>query len=141
MTVTREAFLQAVESCVGTPCKHMGRTIGVALDCVGVPIAALAAAGGPLIETGTYANPPGAGALLAALHEHAVEIGPEAMQPGDLMVVLWKGEPRHVVVYAGTDEHSRMLGVRADGDAGKVTRSSIERGMRVATCWRLKEVS
>ena len=38
--ISRAQFVEAVRSCIGTQVGHRGRTIGGALDCVGVPWAA-----------------------------------------------------------------------------------------------------
>lgn len=139
--VPRDKFVAAVMSCVGTPVRHMGRVIGAGLDCVGVPIASLFASGGPFITTPPYGNPPGAGALWTALNEHARQIDIDDREPGDLLVMLWKGEPRHVAVFVGHDRSGRIVGVRADGGAGKVVHSSLPSSARIATCWQLKEVA
>ena len=140
MTISREAFVKAVNGCVGTPVRHMGRCIGAALDCVGVPIAALRLCGVALPEPPPYANPPGSGALYAALEQHCdrVEIGDR--QPGDLIVVLWKGEPRHVMVHVGHDHDGRVLAVHARARSGVVACEPVTRGYRIASCWKFKEV-
>ncbi len=45
MTLTREAVVQAAQSCKGTPYRHQGRLKGVGLDCVGLVLTAFTEAG------------------------------------------------------------------------------------------------
>ena len=139
--VRREEFISAVMSCVKTPVRHMGRTIGVGLDCVGVPIAALAAVGGSQIETGLYSVIPEPAVLRDQLVKHARSVGVEHGQPGDILVALWKGAPRHVIVYVDQDKAGRMRGVHARGQSGVVVYQSLTRGFRIVECWRLREVT
>ncbi len=140
MTIPRNVFVQAVKSCIGTPTKHGGRLIGAGLDCVGIPLCALALCGVHLPEPPPYGNPPGSGALFAQLLRHCEEVPVEDREEGDLFAVLWKGEPRHVMVFVGHDDHGRMLAVHARGRSGRVVLEPMTRGYRISSAWRLREV-
>lgn len=110
--------------------------IGVRLDCAGVVVASLVKAGGPSIDTGFYGTIPSAGDLARVLQDVAAPVtGPD--QPGDLWVVLWKGEARHIMVYMGPDVHGRQICVRACGERGRVVREEPPRGFRVVQKWTL----
>lgn len=138
-TVDRQVFVQAVESCVGTPVRHMGRLIGGGLDCVGVPLCAAAMCGLHIDAPATYSNPPGAGALFDTLERECERVAREESADGDLLVTVWKGEPRHLMVRVGSDKHGRIIVVHARGASGKVVKQTIL-GTSVHSCWRLRGV-
>lgn len=131
--IARADFVAAVKALVGTPVKHRGRLAGCGLDCVGVPIAALAACGVRLPEPEPYPQIPGAGALEDHLRRHADVVGDE--MPGDVLVLLWKGEARHVAIDVGDG-----LIVHARASMHRVVCEPMSRAHRVAARWRMREV-
>ncbi len=137
--IPRDVFVQAVKSCVGTPTRNGGRVAGAALDCVGVPLCAAALCGLHLSVPEPYGNPPGSGALFVALRQHCDEVHPANAIDGDLLVSLWHGEPRHLMVRVGADRHGRIVVVHARGASGFVVEQPILR-TAVHSCWRLRGV-
>lgn len=92
--IARQQYLDAVASCIGTEVGHRGRTIGGALDCVGVPWAAATACGLVLPVTRDY-----------SLHPHGDELSGGLMQYADRCDRL---EDAHMVqVYVG--RHARHI--------------------------------
>ena len=137
MTDSRDLFVDAVKATVGTPYKHRGRIAGAALDCVGVPIAAMALCGVALPEPPPYGTVPGG--LLDGLRQVCDEVPLEDRADGDLLAIMWAGEPRHCAVIVGND-HGREVIVHALARIGKVAMQTLPRSLRVHSCWRLKEV-
>lgn len=134
-----QAFLQAVKSCVGTPTRHGGRIVGAGLDCVGVPMCALALCGLHIEEPAPYGNPPGSGALFVHLRQYCDEVMADDARDGDLIVSLWHGEARHLMVRVGKDRHGRIIVVHARGGSGRVVQQPILR-TAVHSWWRLRGV-
>jgi hypothetical protein len=116
--IAREQFLAAVRSCIGTPVGHRGRTIGKALDCVGVPWAACVACGMEMVETPAYRRLPTGEQLRAGLAIFCDEVADPAA--AHLLQVYVREVPRHVVVPVG------VSAILAD---------------RVAAHWRIRGVA
>jgi len=97
-------------------------------------VAALAICGHDVGDVGLYPQMPSSGAMWDGLARYADQIGEAA--PGDIVVMLWKGEPRHmgVLVADGVVVHAR-------GTAGRVVEEPIRRGHRVASAWRVRVVA
>ena len=105
-----QAFEAKLRACVGTPWRHMGRKgcgygHQTGLDCVGLAILGLTAAGRSVADLESYSRAPDGSLesrITAQLGEPAPGIGPRR-------IVLFKlGKPRHVgyVSDAGTLSHS-----------------------------------
>lgn len=76
---------------------------------------------------------PSAGALIEALQRHADEVKPWDAMPGDLLALMWKGEPRHVAVDVGCG-----LIVHAKASMARVVMEPLRRAHRVASRWRIR---
>jgi len=110
--ISRAQFVEAVRSCIGTQVGHRGRTIGGALDCVGVPWAACKACGLELPDSGAYGILP----------------------TGD-----YAGrQARHVVVPVGYDSTGQELVVHAWGKNRIVQQAVLVDP--VAAYWRIRGV-
>lgn len=133
--VPASKFIEAVCSCVGTPVAHMGREPGIRLDCVGVPIAALASCG-EHVDVQPYSVVPSEKELKEQLQLFAVRVsdGPIA---GDLLATFWLGKIRHVMVAVGGGE---VVYARSRRGGGIVVREKMRRSHEVAEIWRLKGV-
>jgi hypothetical protein len=132
----REQFLAAVESCVGTPVVHRGRTIGQALDCVGVVVASMATCEIVLADRLDYGRIPSGDQLAAGL-EHAgfVRVAVEDRRPGDVLQVYAGQEARHAVVLVADGD----LIVHAYGKGNRVAKAPL--GSRIGACWRHRRLS
>lgn len=134
--IAREQFLAAVRSCIGTPVGHNGRTIGGALDCVGVPWAACVACGMAMEPTPQYRRRlPSADELAAGLSVYCDRVGDLAR--AHLLQVFAGREARHVVVPVRT-EGDRLYVVHAWGKGGVVQETALRD--RVAQGWRVRGV-
>lgn len=133
--IQRTAFAAAAQQLVGTPFRHRGRVPGGALDCVGVVVAAAAACGLVLQEPPPYGTMPPSivGGMAAAF----VEIPAAERGVGDVIAILWLGEPRHLAVIVGGDARREVI-VHAKANIGRVAEHRIPRGWRVHSAWRLR---
>lgn len=137
MTVAQADFVDAVRSLVGTRYMHRGRIAGEALDCVGVPIAAMAMCGVALPEPAPYGSMPPS--VVEQLRAVADEVPIDDRVDGDLLAIMWAGEPRHLAVLVGC-RNGRDIIVHAKANIGRVAMQGLPRGFRVHSCWRLREV-
>lgn len=86
---------------LGTPFRHQGRIPGKALDCAGLIVVTAARLDVPYLDYSGYATTPSDGLLEAAL---AAQPGLEQvadMQPGDILLMRFDGDPQHLAFYAG----------------------------------------
>lgn len=131
----RARFLAEVRKTLGTPYQHRGRIAGVALDCVGVPIVAMAAVGIVVPEPPPYGTmPPSMVEQLLPFFDRV-----ETAEPGDLAAILWHGEPRHCAIVSGHTENGVPIIIHALARIGRVAEHTISRAYRVHSFWRLKE--
>lgn len=107
MTVTGKQIIDEALSFVGTPCVHMGRTKGTAIDCIGLILEVLKNVG---YEGLTYEDLPYGmvtnSKLRRGLEEHAEVIWDSKKTPnlppltwakeGDLLSLAWRSEPMHI---------------------------------------------
>lgn len=135
--IAREQFLAAVISCIGTPVGHYGRTIGKALDCVGVPWASCVACGMHLEPTTRYRRLPTGEELRAGLSQYCDEVGHVA--DAHILQVYAGAEPRHVVVPVGLRDDGAVRVVHAWRKNGVVQEAVLVD--RVWRWWRIRGVA
>lgn len=116
--IQRAQFIAAVRSCIGTQVGHGGRTIGGALDCVGVPWAAAVACGLQLPATASYGLLPGGDQLAGGLMAYCDRVFDPAR--AHIWQVYAGRQARHVVVPVGVDETGTPLVVHAWGKGNAV---------------------
>ncbi|MFY9342229.1 MAG: hypothetical protein WAT39_07060 [Planctomycetota bacterium] len=133
--ITRAQFVAAVESLLGTPVRHKGRVAGRGVDCVGVPLVALALLGIVVPEPESYSRLPGEDQLAAGLARYCDPIGLDVAQPGDLLQVFVGSQARHVHVVTGKNECGQLLTVHAWGRGDRVQRAIPE---RIRAAWRVR---
>jgi len=112
-------FIGAARSCLGTPFHHQGRAPGLGLDCIGLVVTSLSAAGIAVRDRRDYAPRPDGTALEAALVAHgAVRV--ETARTGDILLFRYDQRPQHVAIVtdAGAMIHSFA-------PAGRVVETSI----------------
>ena len=97
---SRDTFLAAARSYVGTRYHHMGRTPGVGLDCAGVVICAARACGAvaPDFDVPAYTRRPDGVSLLAWCDAQMDRIGEREMAPGDVVIICFDEDPQHLGV-------------------------------------------
>lgn len=90
-----DKMLAASRACVGTPFMHQGRVPHVGLDCVGLIVVALRAAGVCVNDRTDYGLFPHGAMLEEALQRHATRMH-EAPRAGDILLFTIKHQPQHV---------------------------------------------
>ena len=114
-----ETMIAAARACLGTPFHHQGRLPGQGLDCIGLVIIALRAAGFMVQDRQDYARWPEGEALAAALVAHGAQ-ALAIMQPGTVLLFMIAGQAQHVALATG---ETRMI--HAYAPAGKVVETDI----------------
>lgn len=128
------AFLAAAESYVGTPFHHQGRLPGVGLDCAGLVVCALRAAGVEVQDVAGYGRIPRQGLFLRMVEAHCDRIVFDELQDGDLCMFRFRSEPQHLAIYRGGQL------IHALSDAGRVTVHDLDGTWRarLTGCWRVR---
>ena len=97
----RKAAIAEARACLGIPWRHMGRQglpwgHDVGLDCIGLVMRAVVAAGRPVRDLAAYGRDPD-GTLLERMDAH---LGPrvDAYGPACVLVLKFGGAPRHVAL-------------------------------------------
>lgn len=96
----REKFLNACLECVGTKYHHLGRKMGVGLDCLGVPIYASKKVG--IYKNGDcsdYSMMPDGKILLERLTNNLILKDKNDLKNGDILLMRFNKEPQHVAIY------------------------------------------
>jgi cell wall-associated NlpC family hydrolase len=103
--MTADDIVAAARECLGTPFAHQGRVVGVGLDCAGVAVHAVRAAGFDVMDVPGYGRTPNKGHLAAALDgQPALErvFNTADRAAGDILLMRFLGEPQHVGVCTGS---------------------------------------
>ena len=114
----RRAFIDAARARVGVPFRHRGRT-DRGLDCIGLLVVALHAAGRTPQDRRTYGRAPDRDKLREAVREHFGEPVSEP-QPGDVVLMRWTDRPQHVAI-VGDYAHGGLSLIHSDNAFGAVT--------------------
>ena len=99
--MTPEDIIAAARSAIGTPFRHQGREVGKALDCAGLAIHVAATVGAEYQDSPGYAARPSSGLLESALDAQSGLERVFEMQPGDMLLMRFMGDPQHLAIYAG----------------------------------------
>jgi len=95
-TVTREDVVAEARTWVGTKYSHQARIKGVGVDCIGVAIGTARALGlvEPDFDIKGYTMQPD-GTMLAHCDKYMTRVDRADMQPGDIVVIEFIGDPQH----------------------------------------------
>ncbi len=97
-----DRVVAAARACLGTPFHHQGRAAGIGLDCIGLIVVALRAAGMEVRDRADYGPRPDGQSLIAALDAHgAVPAG--EIRAGDVLVFRYDNQPQHVALATGEE--------------------------------------
>lgn len=95
----RATIVSAARACLGTPFRHQGRVPGVGLDCAGLAVVALRAAGVEVRDLPSYSRTPHDGRLKAVVDmQPGLRPSRAGMQPGDLIILRIGAEPSHLAI-------------------------------------------
>lgn len=94
--------LGAARACIGTPFHHQGRAPGVGLDCIGLVVVALRAAGFLVRDRTDYGPRPDGRSLAEALLSHGAALVTD-IDAGDVLLFRYDGQPQHVALATSTD--------------------------------------
>lgn len=134
------AFLEALRSQVKrrTKFKHRRRDPRLGLDCAGLLLWAMRQIGRPVVDVDAYGREPYRNALERALTENlGAPIRKEEMRPGDVVMMKFAGDPRHVAVIG--DYPGGLLSVIHTHDTLKhVAEHRIDdtRNVTIVSVWR-----
>ncbi len=139
MAVDKTSFLRAVEGMMGTKFRHQGRVPGVGVDCVGVVVCALKAAGGLVNDKTDYSRIPSNGVLVKSIKEHCDQINRSEVTLGDIMLFHFGHEPQHVAVITSMDP---ITLTHAYSSSGKVVKNGFDDvwERRLIACFRIKDM-
>ena len=99
--MTPAAIIAAPRECLGTPFVHQGRILNRALDCAGVAVHAARSVGLEVAEPAAYSRLPNAAMLEWWLDQQPFLDRVTGMQPADLLLMRFTGEPQHLAVFTG----------------------------------------
>lgn len=119
-----ERMIAAARGCVGTPFHHQGRVPLVGLDCIGLVIVALRAAGLEVQDRTDYGRLPEPEALRQALAAHGA-VAVEAPVAGAVVLFAICGMPSHVALCS---DAGRMI--HAYAPVGRVVETQLDHGWR-----------
>ena len=101
--MTIDDILTAARQCLGTPFRHQGRLVAFGLDCAGVAIHVAREIGAGVIDVSGYGRTPAHGQLERSLDSQPCleRVFLEDRQAGDLLPLLFAGDPQHIAICAG----------------------------------------
>ncbi len=99
-TAPAETMIAAARACLGTPFHHQGRKPGSGLDCIGLVVVALRAAGLVVQDRTGYGQRPDGHMLVQALLEHGA-VPANGISPGCVLLFRYDRQPQHVALATG----------------------------------------
>lgn len=142
--MSRAAFVATVLGYCGTPYAAHQRTPGVGMDCPGPLILAARAHGlvAPDFDVNGYSLDPDGKTLRAHLDAHLERIGPDELQPADVVLAAYREElPRHLGIVTKILPDGRRYWVEAESVKFKrVVELRLvvhTRAMRIAQAYRI----
>jgi NlpC/P60 family putative phage cell wall peptidase len=97
-----EQMIAAARKCLGTPFHHQGRRPRLGLDCIGLIVVALRAAGFDVRDRTDYARRPDGRSLIAALTEHGA-VPASGIEAGDILLFRYDSQPQHAALATAPD--------------------------------------
>jgi len=93
----REQFVEEAKSWINTPFHHQGRTKGRGCDCLGLILGAASNVGiNPYDDSIKYSHHVHTPTLIRNLRKYLVPISFEESKPGDILLLVDKGDPVHL---------------------------------------------
>lgn len=101
--ISAEDFATAIESFIGVPVRHQGRS-REGVDCAGLPLVALRELGIYIQDTTAYGMWPAESKLTEAMSRYSVEDKAKEMRRGSILQVFKGRGARHLAVVSGLSE-------------------------------------
>lgn len=98
--MTADEIVAAARDELGTPFMHHGRMPGKALDCIGLAIV-VARNWYDIQDTEAYGRSPNGGLLESGFDASPLLVRVRDPQAGDILIMRFGAEPRHVAICAG----------------------------------------
>lgn len=135
--IAKEELIEYALTLLKTPFVHQGRIPGMALDCAGTVVAVAEKFGIPYEDRVGYGRNPANGLLEDVLETQPGMVRVYDMQVGDILLMKFGGEPRHVAIYAGENI------IHAYESVGQVCEHRFSGSWRskVTAIYRFKDVS
>lgn len=95
-------MIAAARACLGTPFHHQGRASGAGLDCIGLIVMALRAAGFTVQDRTDYGRRPDGKSLVGALEAHGA-VARNEIRAGDILLFRYDRQPQHAALATGPD--------------------------------------
>lgn len=133
--ILKQLTCDAAHRFIGTPYQHQGRAPGAGLDCIGLVVESLNAAGiqvpGLPVD---YSHIPKPRVILSNIARYCDEV--TDMQPADIIVMALRTHAQHLALYVGENQiiHSYMA-------AGKVVKHELTPNYKnkIHSIYRLKD--
>ena len=93
----QETMIQAARAALNTPFHNQGRASLIGLDCIGLIIHALKAAGCDVTDNLSYGRQPAPDALRDALLNHNFTEASD-IESGDVLLLRFNNQPQHVAL-------------------------------------------
>jgi NlpC/P60 family putative phage cell wall peptidase len=108
-----QTMIAAARRCLGTPFHHQGRIPKIGLDCIGLIVVALKAAGFDVRDRTDYARRPDGKSLVAALTNHGAEPASN-IEPGDILLFRYDNQPQHAALVTEADRMIHSFAVAGE---------------------------
>lgn len=124
---------------LGVPYAHRGISKR-GVDCIGFVALSLQNAGAMVPEFPAYGMWAQTGQITTTLHNYAIEVQPEQLEPGDIMLFKIGGVEQHLALFCEGGNMIHVLAM-AGGNRGNVVEHAITVSWweRLVSCWRWKE--
>lgn len=131
-----EQIAAAAEAMVGIPFRHQGRNPKLGVDCVGVVLCSVWAAGCEVPDCLGYGPIPNASMLMRELEGRADRVHMDDAMPGDVMLFQRHGSPTHFGIMVAGNHF-----VHAHQKTGSVRKDELSRLWRslLHSIWRPRE--
>jgi len=99
--MTADEIIGAARECLGTPFKHQGRIVGLALDCAGVIVHTCERLGITVEQPAAYGRLPHDAMLEFWADRQPFLERASVPQAGDILLMKFTGDPQHVAIFTG----------------------------------------
>lgn len=99
--MTANEIIAAARAALGTPFRHQGRSLKTGMDCAGLIVHVAQTIGADYHDQTGYGRSPSNGLLESALDDQPCLDRVSDRQPGDVLLMRFRGDPQHLAICAG----------------------------------------